>query len=190
MEKDGRARARGFTVWFTGLSGSGKTTVARLTAAGLRKAGLRVEVLDGDEVRRHFGDLGFSHADRDTNVRRIGYVAMLLTRNGAAVLVAAISPYRQARAEVRAQIQPFIEVYMNCPLQICMERDVKGLYRKALAGEIPHFTGVSDPYEAPLDPEIAIPSHLDSPQASAARVMAALRTRNLVPTAALGAVVP
>jgi adenylyl-sulfate kinase len=138
--------AEGFTLWFTGLSGAGKSTLANLVAEELRTRGHRVEVLDGDEVRTNLSKgLGFSKQDRDTNIRRIGYVCKLLARNGVVAMSAAISPYREIRDEVRAQHVRFFEVYVKCPLDTLVERDVKGLYRKALNGEIGNFTGVSDP---------------------------------------------
>jgi len=149
--------SEGFTLWLTGLPGSGKSTLASLAAAELRRRGHRVEILDGDEVRTHLSkDLGFSKADRDANIRRIGYVCKLLSRNGVIAISAAISPYRETRDEVRNQHQRFVEVYVKCSLEKLVERDVKGLYAKALRGEIPSFTGVSDPYEEPLNPELVI----------------------------------
>src|SRR5947199_5530011 len=149
--------AEGFTLWFTGLSGAGKSTLAILVAEQLRQRGHRVEVLDGDEVRTNLSKgLSFSKEDRDTNIRRIGYVSRLLARNGVGVITAAISPYREVRDEVRRAVEEdgvqFIEVFVKCPIEVLKERDVKGLYKKALAGEIKEFTGVSDPYEAPLAP--------------------------------------
>src|SRR5918996_51557 len=145
-------KQEGFTIWFTGLSGAGKTTLAAALAAELANRGLKVEILDGDEVRTNLSKgLGFSKEDRDTNIRRIGYVAHLLTRNGVVAITAAISPYRAIRDEVRARIgRGFVEVYAKCPLETLITRDVKGLYQRALAGEIKEFTGVSDPYEEPL----------------------------------------
>src|SRR5688572_14477152 len=145
---------KGFTLWLTGLSGAGKTTLAALLATELGARGVNVEVLDGDEVRTNLSKgLGFSKEDRDTNIRRIGYVCRLLSRNGVAAISAAISPYRDVRDEVRRSIQndgaEFVEVFVTCPLFVLAERDVKGLYKKALAGEIASFTGVSDPYEEP-----------------------------------------
>ncbi len=158
---------KGFTLWFTGLSGAGKSTIAQLVAQELEARGRRVEILDGDEVRQHLSKgLGFSKEDRDTNVQRIAYVASLLTRHGAAVIVAAISPYQKARAWARERIGEFVEVYVRCPLEVCAARDVKGLYQKAYAGEIPQFTGVSDPYEPPVDPELIVDTHRETPTES------------------------
>lgn len=174
---------KGFTLWFTGLSGAGKSTIARLVAAQLESRGRNVEILDGDEVRQHLSKgLGFSKEDRDTNVRRIAYVASLLTRHGAAVITAAISPYRKAREWARERIVDFIEVYVRCPLEVCAERDVKGLYRKAFAGEIPHFTGVSDPYEPPIDPELIVETHRETPSESAAKVIHCLERLGYLPS--------
>ncbi|MFS8854536.1 adenylyl-sulfate kinase [Synechococcus sp. H55.7] len=146
---------RGVTVWFTGLSGAGKTTLSCGVAQQLQALGLAVEVLDADLVRQHLTKgLGFSKEDRDENVRRIGFVAEMLTRHGVIVLVSAISPYRATRQEVRRQIGNFIEVFVDAPLEVCERRDVKGLYRKARAGLIQHFTGIDDPYEPPECPEV------------------------------------
>jgi adenylylsulfate kinase len=148
---------RGFTVWLTGLSGAGKTTIARALEDILRAEGRRVEVLDGDEIRQHLSKgLGFSREDRDTNIARIAYVADLLTRNEVAVIVAAISPYRAAREAARQRIGAYIEVYVACALEELQRRDVKGLYARAARGEIAHFTGISDPYEAPVAPEVIV----------------------------------
>lgn len=166
------AELKGFTLWFTGLSGAGKSTLARMVAERLRQQGRRVEVLDGDEVRQNLSQgLGFSRADRDANIKRIGYVAKLLSRNGVVAITAAISPYRETREYVRAQIPDFVEVYVYCPLEVCVARDVKGLYRKALAGEISQFTGISDPYEEPLAPEIVVATHQETPEESLAKIM-------------------
>ncbi len=166
---------RGFTVWFTGLSGAGKTTVANQLEQVLRDRGLKVEVLDGDVVRTHLSKgLGFSKEDRDTNIRRIGFVCNLLTRNGVAAIAAAISPYREIRDEVRAEIGDFVEVYARCPLDVLQERDVKGLYAKALRGEIANFTGVSDPYEEPLNPEVVLETDRETAEESLAKVVAKL----------------
>jgi adenylylsulfate kinase len=149
----------GFVLWLTGLSGAGKSTIAAKLAPALAERGHRVELLDGDEVRTNLCQgLGFSRADRDTNIARIGYVAAKLANHGVAVLVAAISPYQQARDRVRATVDTFVEVHVAAPVSTCAQRDPKGLYAKALAGEIPHFTGVSDPYQPPPNPEITLPT--------------------------------
>jgi len=165
-------QARGFTLWLTGLSGAGKSTLASAVADELRRAGVRVETLDGDEVRQNLSKgLGFSREDRDTNIRRIGYVANLLTRNGVVVISAAISPYRAVRDEVRREIGAFVEVHVKASLEECVRRDTKGLYARALAGEIAQFTGVSDPYEEPLAPELVIDTERDDVGTSAVRVI-------------------
>lgn len=167
---------RGFTIWFTGLSGAGKTTISRLIDAELRGRGFLVEVLDGDVVRQNLSQgLGFSKADRDTNIRRIAFVSKLLTRNNVVTLVAAISPYREVREEARKEIGNFVEVYVKCPLEICMARDAKGLYKKAVEGTIPYFTGISDPYEEPLEPEIVLYTNRETPEESAARLLRRLQ---------------
>lgn len=173
---------QGFTLWFTGLSGAGKTTISSRVAAILREQGLPVEILDGDVVRENLSTrLGFSKEDRDENIRRIGWICELLTRNGIATLAAAISPYRDAREKVRARVQPFILVFCDAPIDVLAERDVKGLYKKALAGEIKHFTGVDDPYERPESPDV----HLDTAHTSidhcVGQVLAALEARGLLP---------
>jgi adenylylsulfate kinase len=167
---------RGFTLWFTGLSGAGKTTVSEIVEKELRERIGSVEVLDGDIVRTNLSKgLGFSRADRDTNVLRIGFVAKLLTRNGVAVIVSAISPYKEARDQVRRDIgDDFIEVFVDCPVEVCAARDVKGLYKKAFAGEIKEFTGVSDPYEPPVVPELTLRTHEEEPKESARRVIVKL----------------
>jgi len=158
---------QGVTLWFTGLSGSGKSTLANILVERLRTAGRPVELLDGDEVRTHLtSDLGFSKEDRDENIKRISFVAKLLARNGVVAITAAISPYREARDKARAESDNFVEIFVDCPLEVCAQRDVKGLYAKAMRGEIPHFTGVSDPYEAPLTPEIWIHSDKQTPEES------------------------
>jgi adenylyl-sulfate kinase len=165
-------KAHGFTLWFTGLSGAGKSTLAAAVSAELRRRGIPVEVLDGDEVRQNLSKgLGFSREDRDTNIRRIGYVAKLLARNGVAVITAAISPYRAIRDEVRQDIGAFVEVYVKATLDECIRRDTKGLYARALAGEIPQFTGVSDPYEEPAAPELVIDTEHEEVADSASRVI-------------------
>ena len=167
---------RGFTLWFTGLSGAGKTTISEIVEKELRGRFGKVEVLDGDIVRTNLSKgLGFSREDRNINVLRIGFVANLLTRNGVAVIVSAISPYKEARDQVRRNIgEDFIEVYVDAPVEVCAERDVKGLYKKALAGEISQFTGVSDPYEPPAAPELHIKTNEEEPNESARRVIAKL----------------
>jgi adenylyl-sulfate kinase len=165
----------GFTLWLTGLSGAGKSTIAHAVGERLRADGGRVEILDGDEIRLNLSKgLGFSREDRDTNIRRIGYVAKLLTRNGVAVIPAAISPYRAVRDEVRRDIGAFVEVYVNASLDECIRRDTKGLYKKALAGEIPQFTGVSDPYEPPEHPELVVDTEREDLATSTRRVLARL----------------
>lgn len=173
---------RGAIVWFTGLSGAGKSTLSEAVAPRLRALGKRVEVLDGDMVRTHLSKgLGFSREDRDTNVQRIGFVAHLLARNGVFVLTAAISPYRASRAWVREiAAGSFVEVFVNAPLEKCIERDVKGLYKKAIAGEIPLFTGVSDPYEPPTAPELEVRTAEESIEKSVERVIEMLRGRGLL----------
>ena len=168
----------GFTLWFTGLSGSGKTTIADLVAPALEQRGLLVEKLDGDVVRTQLSHgLGFSKEDRDANVERIGWVASRLTRHGAAVIVSAISPYAEARHTARALVEPygpFVEIHVATPVEECERRDVKGLYAKARAGEIPSFTGVSDPYEEPANPELRIETTGRSPHECAQLVLAKL----------------
>jgi adenylyl-sulfate kinase len=177
----------GFILWFTGLSGAGKSTLARAVAAAVAEE-RPVEVLDGDEVRTYLSaGLGFSKEDRDTNVRRIGYVARLLARNGAAAITAAISPYAEIREEVRRQAGkdgvPFVEVYVEAKLESLVARDTKGLYRMALAGELANFTGVSDPYEAPDDPEVVVHSDAEAVEESAGRILSVLAGRELVKAA-------
>ena len=166
----------GFTVWFTGLSGSGKSTLSEILGRELRQRRLRVEILDGDVVRTNLSmGLGFSKEDRDTNIRRVGWVCQLLTRNDVVAIAAAISPYRAVRDEIRAAVGRFVEVYVEAPISILAERDVKGLYRKASAGEIAEFTGISDPYEPPTNPEITCYSDgRETPEESAGRVLAKL----------------
>lgn len=160
-------------VWLTGLPCSGKTTLGLALTDRLRGGGWRVEFLDGDVVRRElWRDLGFSRADREENIRRLGYVAALLARNGVAAVVSAVSPYRSARDHVRHEVADFIEVYVNAPLAVCEERDVKGMYRKARAGELPGFTGVDDPYEAPLNAEIECRTDLESIEESLSKILA------------------
>jgi adenylylsulfate kinase len=154
---------QGLTVWFTGLSGAGKTTICKSVHAELSTRGYRVETLDADIVRKQFWpDLGFSRVDRNENIRRIGFLAQLLTRNGIITLVAAISPYRAARIEVRNKIRRFLEVHVDAPLRVCEKRDPKGLYRRARSGDLHGFTGIDDPYEAPLAPEIRCATDQDT----------------------------
>jgi adenylylsulfate kinase len=176
---------KGFTLWFTGLSGAGKTTISKLVEDELRNRGSRLEILDGDVVRENLSKgLGFSKEDRDTNIRRIAFVADLLSRNGVPVITAAISPYREIRQEARDMMgDRFIEVFVKASVEACAERDVKGLYKKAFAGEIKEFTGVSDPYEEPLDPEIVLETESESPEESAAKLIALLEERQLIPAA-------
>jgi adenylyl-sulfate kinase len=163
---------KGFTLWFTGLPCSGKSVVADRVAEALKMKGLRVERLDGDIVRQNLTrDLGYSKKDRDENIRRVTFVAKLLTRNGVAVLTSFISPYRELRAHARREIGNFVEVYVKCPVEICMKRDVKGMYQKALRGEIKEFTGVSDPYEEPLAPEVILETDKETLEECAAKVM-------------------
>jgi sulfate adenylyltransferase/3'-phosphoadenosine 5'-phosphosulfate synthase len=174
--------SKGFVVWFTGLSGAGKSTVANALQTELQRRGRHVELLDGDEVRTHLSKgLGFSKEDRDTNIRRIGYVARLVARSGGVAITAAISPYRDVRDEVRAQAPGFVEVYMRCPIETLTDRDTKGLYRKALAGEIANFTGVSDPYEEPLHPEVVCDTALETPDQSLAKIIQALERLGHLP---------
>jgi adenylyl-sulfate kinase len=171
----------GFTLWLTGLSGAGKSTVASLLEKRLRGINAQVEVLDGDEVRMELcKGLGYTKEDRDENIKRIGFVCKLLSRNGVVAIVAAISPYREAREQVRAATQNFVEVYFECPLSVLIERDVKGLYKKALAGELPHFTGVSDPYEPPLAPDVVIHSDYETPAAALETIWGVLEGRGLL----------
>jgi adenylylsulfate kinase len=178
----------GFVLWLTGLSGAGKSTVAVRLAPMLAERGHRVELLDGDEVRTNLCQgLGFSREDRDTNIARIGYVASVLAKHGVAVLVAAISPYRAARDQVRASVDTFVEVYVATPLATCAERDVKGLYAKALSGQLPNFTGVSDPYEPPLDPEIVLHTEVQTVDESVQQILTWLEANQLtLPVRAVG----
>ena len=174
----------GFTLWLTGLSGSGKTTLARELEPILRERFGKVEVLDGDVVRTNLSQgLSFSKEDRDTNIRRIGFVAHLLSRNGVPVIVAAISPYREVRGAVRRQIGDFVEVHVDCSLDELTRRDVKGLYAKALRGEIAHFTGISDPYEPPLDPHLVVRSDRETVSESVDKILAKLEDLGYLPVA-------
>jgi len=172
---------KGFTLWFTGLSGSGKTTVAKLVEQELRSRCLRVERLDGDIVRQSLTrDLGFSKEDRDKNIERVTFVAKLLTRNGVAVLCSFISPYRERRAKTRREIGELIEIYVECPVEVCAQRDVKGMYTKAFAGEIKNFTGVSDPYEEPENPEIICHTAQETSEESAAKIVTYLEGQRYI----------
>lgn len=164
-------KKRGVTIWLTGLSGAGKSTITRVLEKKLSNEGYSIEVLDGDVVRTNLTKgLGFSREDRDTNIRRIGFVANLLTRHGVIVLVSAISPYRDIRDEVRARIGNFVEVFVNAPLNVCEDRDVKGLYKRARSGEIKSFTGIDDPYEDPLNPEIECRTDLETLEESVDKI--------------------
>ena len=176
---------KGFTVWFTGLSGSGKSTIAEMLYHELQAREMKVEILDGDVVRQNLSKgLGFSKEDRDTNIRRIAFVANLLSRNGVPVITAAISPYKDIRNEAREMMgDRFIEAYVKVSLEEAERRDVKGLYKKARAGEIKEFTGISDPYEPPEDPELVIDTESQSPEESARQILTYLEERELVPAA-------
>ena len=172
---------KGFTVWFTGLSGAGKSTLANLLEKELRAANMKVEVLDGDVVRTHLSKgLGFSKEDRDTNIRRIGWVCQVLTRNEVVAIAAAISPYHEIRDEIRANVKDFVEVYVEAPIPVLAERDVKGLYKKALAGEIKNFTGVSDPYEAPEHAEVVCHSDRETVYESLDKILNVLRQKGYI----------
>jgi len=179
--------SRGFILWLTGLSGAGKSTLAGQVAQELRRRGLNVEILDGDEVRTNLSKgLGFSKDDRDTNIKRIGYVCKLLTRNGVIAISAAISPYREVRDYNRREIGDFIEVYVQCSIEELTRRDVKGFYKKALAGEIQNFTGVSDPYEPPLAPEITVDTEQQTEAESLKAILGYLEQRGWIPAAGAG----
>lgn len=177
MSDSGRSCTyKGFTVWFTGLSGAGKSTISDVLIKEFAKRGIKHEVLDGDVVRTNLSKgLGFSKEDRDTNIRRIGFVCHILTRNDVVAIAAAISPYRAIRDEIREKIGNFVEVFVNAPLAVCEERDVKGLYKKARAGEIKEFTGISDPYEEPENPEVECNTDKESPEESAEKILQKLR---------------
>ncbi len=188
MEKDMK---RGFCLWFTGLSGAGKSTVSGAVHRALRERGItNVELLDGDEVRTHLTKgLGFTKEDRDTNVLRIAWVCQLLVKHGIPCMTAAISPYRETRAKARAMVEKvggkgsFIEVYVNAPLEECARRDVKGLYAKAMRGEIPNFTGISDPYEPPEHPELELRTDKETVEESVAKVLGYLEAHGWIPRA-------
>ena len=173
---------KGCILWFTGLSGSGKSTLAEYLTPKLREAGAKVEVLDGDEIRENLSKgLGFSKEDRDTNIRRIGYVANLLARNGCCAITAAISPYQALRDEIRGKCQgKFVEIFVDAPLEVVEERDTKGLYKKARAGIIKNFTGISDPYEAPTNAEVTVKTGEESIEESADKILAYMRQEGLL----------
>ncbi len=178
------ADKNGFTLWLTGLSGAGKSTLAIDLKEKLRELGIKIEILDGDEVRTNLSKgLGFSKEDRNTNIRRIGYVSRLLARNGVGVISAAISPYREVRDEVRIETEKdgaaFIEVFVKCPIDVLAERDVKGLYKQALAGEIKEFTGVSDPYEIPVNPDVIVETDRETVSESSRKIIRELERRGL-----------
>ena len=174
---------KGFTIWFTGLSCSGKSTLSKILETELRKRGrIKIEILDGDVVRTNLSKgLGFSKEDRDTNIKRIGFVCKLLTRNGVVAIAAAISPYRNIRDFNRKEIGNFVEVYCKCPLEVCLQRDVKGLYKKALAGEIKNYTGVDDPYEEPLNPEVILETDKETHEESVAKIIRKLEMLGYIP---------
>jgi adenylyl-sulfate kinase len=178
---------KGVTIWFTGMSGAGKTALAVPLEKELRNRGLKVERLDGDIVRQSLTrDLGFSKEDRDKNIERVTFVAKLLTRNGVAAICSFISPYRAVRAKVAEEVGNFVEVYCYAPLEVLIERDVKGLYEKALAGEIENFTGISDPYEAPENPDVTIDSSTESVEESLAKILRRLEELGYIPPAEEG----
>ena len=181
-------KEKGFTIWFTGLSGSGKTTLSKRLESELRRRGiLKVELLDGDVMRTHLSKgLGFSKEDRDANIKRIGFVCKLLSRNGVVAIAAAISPYREVRDFIRKEIGDFVEVYCRCPLEVCIRRDVKGLYRKALSGEIKNYTGVDDPYEEPLKPEVTLETDRETPEQSVMKIIQKLEVLGYLPPAEEG----
>jgi adenylylsulfate kinase len=172
---------KGVTVWFTGLSGSGKTTICQEVAAQLSKMGIKSELLDGDEVRKHFSkDLGFNREDRIKNIQRMAFICKILTRNQILVLASFLSPYQEMRDYCRSEIDSFIEVYVKCPLEECIRRDVKGLYAKALIGEIKQFTGISDPYEVPSQPHLVVETDTETVNDSASRVLDYLKQKGLI----------
>lgn len=174
-------KQKGVAVWFTGFSGAGKSTIAEALTEKLKSEGYQLEVLDGDEVRENLTkDLGFSKEDRDTNIRRIGFVAKLLARNGVIVLVPVISPYRQIREEMRANIGHFVEIFVNAPISVCEERDVKGLYKQVRAGKIKQFTGIDDPYEPPANPEVECRTDLEELSESVDKIFNKLKTAGYI----------
>ncbi|MFC4302200.1 adenylyl-sulfate kinase [Cohnella boryungensis] len=174
------SRTIGTVVWFVGLSGSGKTTIGRIVSQELQRRNIAHAVLDGDELRQALSsDLGFSRPDRMKHIQRTLFVAQLLSRNGIVVLVPLITPYKEMREQCRASLPSYAEVYVKCPLERCIERDVKGLYRKALAGEIPHFTGIDDRFDEPDSPDLTIETDGETPASSAGRIMELLRRRGV-----------
>jgi adenylylsulfate kinase len=174
--------SNGFCIWLTGLSASGKTTIAQLVENALLARGFKVQVLDGDVIRTNLcAGLGFSRLDREINLRRIAFVAGLLVHHGVVVVVSAISPYQSIREEVRSTIGEFVEVYLNCPLEVCMQRDPKGLYRKALAGEIQNFTGIDDPFETPRQPDIEIDNGKEYPEKCLHDILSCLEALHKIP---------
>jgi adenylyl-sulfate kinase len=176
--------SKGFTLWFTGLPSSGKTTLASLVAHEIEQRGLEVELLDGDFIRTNLSKgLGFSKEDRDENIRRLGFLCHLLSKHGVCAIAAAISPYRAVRDEIRASLPNFVEVYVKASLKSCIARDVKGLYKKALAGEIMNFTGVDDPYEPPEAPEVLVDTDQETPGGASARILGELERLALIPRA-------
>ncbi len=175
----------GCTLWFTGLSGSGKTTISKIVEAELRRRGHKVEALDGDVVRTNLSKgLGFSKEDRDTNIKRIAFVCDLLSRNEVVAIAAAISPYRETRDHARAMIENFVEIFVDCPVEVCIERDTKGLYKKALSGEIKNFTGVSDPYESPESAEVIVKTAEETPEESAQKILKRLEELSYIEASA------
>lgn len=172
----------GFVIWLTGLPASGKTTIAKILLLKLKEAGLKVELFDGDEVRRQLSpDLGFSKEDRELHAKRVAYLSKMLARNGIIAIVSLISPYRSFRAFAREEIGNFVEVYVKCPIETCMERDPKGLYKKALRGEIKDLTGVQDPYEEPVNPEVVVDTELQDPEHGAEKILCTLRDLGYLP---------
>lgn len=173
---------KGFTIWFTGLPSSGKTTLAKMVENILLERGLNVEVLDGEDIRKNLSkDLGYSKEDRDINIRRIGYICSLLSRNNVVAIASCISPYKEIRDEVRRNIGNFIEVYVKCPLDVLKKRDIKGLYEKALKGEIKGFTGVDDPYEEPDKPEVIVQTDKETPEESCHKIIKTLEILGYIP---------
>jgi len=172
---------KGFTLWFTGLPCSGKSTIADIVVEELQRMGLKAERLDGDIIRNHlWKELGFSKEDRDENIRRVTFLAKLLTRNGTALATSFISPYRELRDYARRELGNFVEVYVKCPVEVCMQRDTRGFYRKALAGEISNFTGISDPYEEPLNPEVLIESDKETVEESVTKTIDKLKELRVI----------